>query len=354
MHKFIKNPSKKKGTSPGTLLYLGKNKTEKVQIKAIDYSQAKITEKEIKSVEELSSFKSSSSVSWINVNGIHDIDLIDRIGKAFDLHPLVLEDIVNTNQRPKIEDFDEYLFIVLKMIFYQEKTSEVVIEQVSIVLGKNFVLSFQEREGDVFDGVRQRIRNGKGKIKKSGSDYLAYALIDAVVDSYFSILEAIGEKIELLEEKVMKNPSPKELNTIYRLKHDLIFLRKSVWPLREVISGMQREESKLITKHTLLFLRDVYDHTIQVIDTVETYRDMVSGMMDIYLSSISNKMNEVMKVLTIIATIFIPLTFIAGIYGMNFKYMPELEIPWAYPLLWIIMLSIGITMFLFFRKKKWL
>ncbi|MFH1664239.1 MAG: magnesium/cobalt transporter CorA [archaeon] len=353
MAKLIKTPLSKPGLSPGTLVFTGKKKTEQVKIQLMDYSETKFEERELKNVEEIFPFRNTPTVTWINVIGIHDTEVIEKIGKHFESHPLILEDILNTEQRPKLEDFESYLFLVLKMIFYNGKNSEMTIEQVSLILGQTFVISFQEKEGDVFDVVRDRIRNSKGKIRKMGPDYLAYALVDAVVDSYFLILERIGEQIELLEEKVMVNPSRKELNTIYRLKHDLIFLRKSVWPLREVINSMQRGESKLIKKTTSLFLRDVYDHTIQVIDTVETDRDMVSGLLEIYLSSISNRMNEVMKVLTVIATIFIPLTFIVGVYGMNFKFMPELEMQWAYPLLWVLMLSIALLMFFFFRKKGW-
>jgi len=352
--KHIKKNPKKAGTSPGTVVFIGKKKIENTGIELIDYSETQVEEKQVREVKEIQPFKEKPSVTWINVNGIHETKVISSIGELFDLHSLVLEDIVNTNQRPKMENFESSLFFVLKMIDFEDKKNELNIEQVSIILGSNFVVSFQEKKGDVFDSVRERIRTGKGRIRKMGSGYLAYALIDAIVDSYFFTLEKIGEEIEVLEEKVMQNPSPKELNTIYRLKHDLIFLRKSVWPLREVISALEKDESKLIEKHTRVFLRDVYDHSIQVIDTVETYRDMVSGLLDIYLSSISNKMNEVMKVLTVIATIFIPLTFIAGVYGMNFKFMPELEISWAYPLLWLIMISIGVSMFFYFRKKEWI
>lgn len=353
MHKVIHKVSGKAGKSPGTLIHIGKKKMEKSSIQLMDYNEKQLNEKEIKNIQEVFSLKDTANVSWINVNGIHDSKLIEDIGNNFGFHALVLEDILNTNQRPKLEDFDSYLFLVLKMISYNGEKNELNVEQVSFVLGKNFVFSFQEKEGDVFDSVRERIKENKGKIRKLNSDYLLYALIDSIVDSYFSVLEKTGEEVELLEEKVMKNPNPAELNTIYKLKHDLIFLRKAVWPLREVINALQRGESKLISKQTLIYLRDIYDHTIQVIDSVETFRDMVSGLLDVYLSSISNKMNEVMKVLTVIATIFIPLTFIAGVYGMNFRYMPELDWEWSYPIIWIVMLLIGASMFLFFRRKKW-
>ena len=311
-------------------------------------------EKEAKEVEECFPFKDKPTVTWINIDGIQRIDVIEKIGKHFNLHPLALEDIVNTGQRPKMEDFVDYIFVVLKMLYYDEKERETKAEQLSLVLGPNWVISFQENEGDVFDPIRERIRADKGRIRKMGADYLVYALIDAVVDNYFIILEKIGEKIEEIEDELVANPAPETLQAIHNLKRQMIFLRKSVWPLREVISRLERWESQLINKSTDIYLRDVYDHTIQVIDAIETFRDMLSGMLDIYLSSVSNRMNEVMKVLTIIATIFIPLTLVAGLYGMNFRYMPELEWPWGYPLVLFFMFAIGVLMLIYFRKKKWL
>jgi len=253
-----------------------------------------------------------------------------------------------------MEDFVDYIFIVLKMLYYNEKENEIKAEQVSLILGSGFVMSFQESEGDVFDPIRERIRSNRGRIRKAGADYLAYVLIDEIVDNYFIILEKLGEKIEDIEDKLVTNPAPETLQTIHSLKREMIFLRKSVWPLREVISRLERWESPLINKSMNIYLRDVYDHTIQVIDAIETFRDMLSGMLDIYLSSISNRMNQVMKVLTIIATIFIPLTFIVGIYGMNFKFMPELEQFWGYPMVYLIMSVIGVLMMIYFRRRKWL
>ncbi|MFB0509709.1 MAG: magnesium/cobalt transporter CorA, partial [bacterium] len=303
-------------------------------------------------IEECFPFKDKPTVTWINIDGIHKVEVIEKIGNCFNLHPLILEDILNTGQRPKIEDFGEHIFLVLKMLYYLEK--EITIEQVSLILGPNFVISFQEREGDVFNNIRERIRNNKGRIRKMGADYLAYSLLDAIVDGYFVILEKVGEEIEDIEEKLIKNPTPKTVQIIHNLKREMISLRKSVWPLREVVGVLERGESALIKKTTGIYLRDVYDHTIQVIDTIETYRDMISGMLDIYLSSISNRMNEVMKILTIIATIFIPLTFIAGIYGMNFRFMPELGWRLGYPAVLFIMVIIGIVMLFYFRRKKWL
>jgi magnesium transporter len=253
-----------------------------------------------------------------------------------------------------MEDFDNYLFIVLKMLQYNDLENETRTEQVSIILGSNYVISFQEDEGDVFGLIRERIRANRGRTRKMGADYLAYSLIDAIVDNYFMVLEKIGEQIEDIEDELVKNPTPEVLHTIHSLKRELIFLRKSVWPLREVISRLERWESPLIDKSIDIYLRDVYDHTIQVIDALETFRDMLSGMLDIYLSSISNRMNEVMKVLTIIATIFIPLTLITGIYGMNFRYMPELDSPWGYPMVFLVMLAVSAVMLMYFRRKKWL
>ena len=275
-------------------------------------------------------------------------------GRHYDLHPLVLEDILNTDQRPKVEDYERYLFLTLKMITYEEKEKIVHVEQVSVILGSSFVISLQESEGDVFDSVRERLRKGKGRIRKSGPDYLAYALMDAVVDNYFLVLEKIGEDIEELEEEVIRKPGPETVESIQNLKRELLYLRKSVWPLREAILSLEKGESPLIEDKTAIYLRDVYDHSIQIIDTVETFRDMVAGMLDIYLSGVSNKMNEIMKVLTIIATLFIPLTFIVGVYGMNFKYMPELEWHDAYFFVWAVMIAIAVLMLFYFRKKKWL
>jgi magnesium transporter len=306
-------------------------------------------------VDECLLFKEKESVTWINVSGLHQVELLERLNDCFGLHPLVLEDILNTDQRPKMEDFGDYLYVVLRMLDLDKKNGNAVIsEQISLILGKNFVLTFQEREGDLFDPLRERIRNGKGRLRKMGPDYLVHALLDAIVDQYFVVLETLGERIEFLEEELVTRPTPSTLQLLHRLKREMIFLRKSVWPLREVIGTLERGESSLIQASTNLYLRDIYDHTIQVIDNVETFRDMLSGMLDIYLSSISNRMNEIMKVLTIISTIFIPLTFIVGLYGMNFKHMPELESPWGYPAVLLLMLGVTIFMLFYFRRKKWL
>jgi len=357
---FFKRQHKAAGLPPGTLIHIGEKKAEKVKITIIDYNEEKVEEKVVKKIDECYPYCEKPTVTWINIDGLHEVDIIEKIGAQFNLHPLLLEDILNTDQRPKIEDFDHYIFIILKMLLHETKLNETQFEQVSIIIGPNYVITFQERAGDVFESVRARIRAGRGRVRKMGADYLAYALIDAIVDNYFVILENIGEKLEGMEIDLMKDPTPQTLQKIHKMKRDMIFLRKSIWPLREVVSSMQRTESELIREGTEIFLRDVYDHTIQVIDTIETYRDMLSGMLDLYLSMVSNKMNEVMKVLTIIATIFIPLTFIAGIYGMNFDpdasplNMPELGWYWGYMAAWVAMTVVAILMVIYFKNKKWL
>ncbi|MDR4498940.1 MAG: magnesium/cobalt transporter CorA [Candidatus Scalindua sp.] len=354
MFKHIKKRSKKTGSPPGSLIHVGETKAETVRITVIDYDGESYRKKEIQRIEDCFQLKDTSTVTWINISGLHQIEIIEKVGKHFELHPLLLEDVLNTNQRPKIEDFGGYLFIVMRMLFYNGVKNEIESEQVSFFVGSQYVISFQEKEGDVFDPVRERIRNGKGRIRKSGTDYLVYTLIDAIVDHYFITLEKTEEKIDRLEEEVLTNPIPETLQEIHTIKREMIFMRKSVWPLREVISTFERTESLLVKETTTIYLRDVYDHTIQIIDTIETFRDVISGLIDVYLSSISNKMNEVMKVLTIIATIFIPLTFIAGIYGMNFKYLPELEWKWGYFAVWMFMLTVGLSMGMYFKRKKWL
>ena len=354
MSRFTKKRSKKVGLSPGTIIHIGEKKTEKTGIKIIDYDETYFQEKEVSSIEESFPFKDIPTVTWLNIDGLHEVDILEKIGRHFGLHPLLLEDVVNTDQRPKIEDHDNHIFIVLKMLDYDETKNEITAEQVSVILGPNFIISFQEREGDIFNTVRKHIRNKIGRIRKMKAAYLAYALLDAIVDHYFIILEKLGEKIEQIEEELVADPQPATLQEIHTLKRELIFLRKSVWPLREVVNTLERGESPLIQESVGIFLRDLYDHTIQIIDTVETFRDMVSGMLDIYLSSVSNKMNEVMKVLTIIATIFIPLTFIAGIYGMNFAYMPELRWRWGYFAVLGVMIITTIGMVKYFKNKKWL
>jgi magnesium transporter len=354
MGRVVKERSVKSGLPPGTLIHIGEKSDREIKITVIDYSEALYEEKEIKALKECFYHTDPSIISWINVEGLHEIEVIQRVGECEGLHPLVLEDILNTDQRPKLEDFGEYLYIVLKMLRKGEGT-DIATEQVSLILGVNFVISFQEGiKGDVFDPIRERIRNGKGKLRSMGADYLAYSLMDAIVDNYFVVLEVTEERIELLEEEVMVSPSAETVRKLHKLKRDMIFLRKSVWPLREVLAAMTRRESKLISDQVALYLRDVYDHVIQVIDIIEVSRDILSGMLDIYLSSMSNRLNEVMKFLTMIGTIFMPLTFLVGVYGMNFKYLPELEWHYGYCAVWIFMVALSVAMILYFKRKRWL
>ena len=354
MPRFIKRQLKKAGASPGTLVHIGDQKVDETRITLIDYDEAHLQERVLDGIEEAFPLKDLPTVTWINVDGLHEIDIIEKVGQYFNIHPLVLEDIVNTGQRPKTEDFEDVIFVVLKMLHYNENAKKIRSEQFSLVLGSNFLISFQEIQGDVFNIVRERIRNSKTRIRKAGCDYLAYALIDAIVDHYFVILEALGDRMEGLEAELLDNPTRDTVEIIHEMKQEMIYMRKQIWPIREIINRLVKSESSLIQEQMHIYLRDVYDHTIQIIDTIESYRDVLAGMLDIYLSTVSNRMNEVMKVLTIIATIFIPITFVAGIYGMNFKFMPELEWRWGYVMVWaIIAVAVGI-MIGFFKKKQWL
>ncbi len=352
--RLINGQSRKAGLPPGTLIHVGEQRLDKPLITILDYDDNTFQERVLDRVEDALVYKETPTVTWINVDGLHDVSVIEKIGKYFDLHPLTLEDILHTAQRAKCEDMETYLYVVLRMLSISEETGGIQSEQVSFILGKRFVLSFQETIGDVFDVIRDRLRNAKGRVRKYGPDYLLYCLVDAIVDSYFLILEHLGEQVEALEEEVVASPTEDTLRQIHEMKREMIFLRKSVWPLREMISGLVRTESALIQKTTNVYLRDVYDHTIQVIDTVESFRDMVSGMLDIYLSSLSNRLNSIMKVLTIITTIFIPLTFVAGVYGMNFENMPELKWKYGYACVLGTMILILLGMIVYFRRKKWL
>lgn len=360
MVNLFQKVSKKAGLVPGAAVFVGEKKTDEIRLTVIDYNADGFETKEFERVEECFPFKEKPTVTWINVDGLHEISVIQELGKCYGWHPLLVEDILNTNQRTKIDIFDDHIFISLKMLTYNTEPKTLGSEQLSIIAGDNYVITFQEKTGDIFDPLRIRIKNGKGRIRKVGADYLAYALIDSVVDNYFKVLENIGEEIEDMDEELVINPAPRTVHRIHDLRKEMIYLRKSVWPLREIISALEREEIPLIKDSTHIYIRDLYDHTIQVIDTVETFRDMISGMLDMYLTSISNKMNEIMKVLTIFAVIFIPLTFIAGIYGMNFNpekspfNMPELNWYLGYPFALGLMVTVGVGMLFYFKRKKWL
>jgi magnesium transporter len=353
MPRFAKKVSRKTGLPPGAIIHIGERRTEAVRLTLVSYDPEQFKEKELGTVEEAFPFRDRPAVTWLNVDGLHRTDIVEKVGEVVGLHPLLLEDIVTTGQHPKMEDFGDYIFVTMKTLHYNEATGTVEAEQMSLILGAGYVMTFQEKASDIFKPVLERLRSGKGRLRSAGADYLAYALMDAVVDGYFTVLEKTGEKIESVEDDLVTAPDRSELQQIQALKREMLFLRRSVWRLREVLSCLDRGESSLIQEPTRIFFKDIYDHVIQVIDTVETYRDMLSGMLDIYLSSVSNRLNEVMKVLTIIATIFIPLTFVAGVYGMNFKHMPELDWKLGYPMALLIMSAIAAVMLVYFRRKKW-
>ncbi len=329
---------------------------DSVTITVINYDENNFLEIKPQSVEEVFPYCDSPSVTWINIDSISNQELIEKLGNHLRIHPLILEDIANPHERAKMEDFDDYIYLVVKMLNYPEDAEEVTMEQLSIVLGPHYVISFQEsdRPGDPFEFIRERLRTGKGRIRRMGADYLAYNLVDSIIDRYFTALENLAVKIELLEDELISNPRPATLQLIHDLKREMLFLHKSVWPLREVISRLQRCDSPFFSDVTKTYFKDVYDHTIQVIETIETYREMISGMLDIYLSSISFKTNEIMKVLTIISTIFIPLTFVAGVYGMNFENLPELKWTYGYHMFWIFNIIVALSMLIYFKKRKWI
>jgi magnesium transporter len=354
LHRIITGHKEKAHLPPGTLVYTGSAPVEKPRLTLIKYNRETIQEIALENLAQFRQHADKDSIVWINVEGLSDIEAVETIGAEFGVHPLVLEDILHTSQRPKFEDNDDYIFVVARMLGMESGDLKINSEQVSFIIGKNFMITFQEYPGDVFEPVRNRIRHGKGQIRKMGVDYLAYALLDGIVDNYFVVMETLGEEAEVLENELVTSVSETIRQRIYTMKRLMINLRRSVWPLREVISAMERSESGIVSKRTRVYIRDLYDHTIQVIDTVESLRDVASGMLDTYLSVVSNRMNEVMKVLTIMATIFIPLTFIAGVYGMNFEYMPELHYVWAYPATLLVMVAVSIGMLLFFRKRKWI
>jgi magnesium transporter len=352
---YYRGQSSKAGLPPGTLVHTGALPvTGATTVSALSYSSQEFREYQPENLDQCIPVRNTGRTTWINLEGLHDLELIRHFGDCYGLHPLILEDIVNTSQRPKLEDYGDYIFIVARMIrFHKDRGIET--EQVAMILGPGYLLSFQEGiAGDVFESVRERIRSGRGRLRSLGSDYLAYALMDAIVDGYFTVLEELGEYVEDLEEELARGPTQLILKRIIGLKREIIFMRKNVWPLREVTAALERGESQLISHASRVYFRDIYDHSIQVIDGVETFRDLLSGMLDLYLSSIGNRTNEVMRFLTVIGTIFLPLTFLVGVYGMNFKHMPELEWPSGYFDLWGVMLAISLGMVLYFKRKQWL
>ncbi len=338
---------------PGSLVYTGEQKMERPRIRVFDYNREEIIEKEVGDIREAHSFVGRDSVTWINIDGLHDVELIREIQDLFHIHPLVMEDVLSVGQRPKFEFQENYALAVIKSIGFNAETTQVDIEQMSFILGQGYVLTFQERPGDFFDSVRDRLRHSKGRIRSREADYLIYALIDAIVDSYYKIPESLNELIESIEARVLSKPESKDLEEIYHLKSQIVLLEKALWPLREMVDDMTKDESGLITDSMGPFLRDLYDHVVHLIDAVHTLRDITSNLQDLYMTTVSNDMNQVMKVLAVIATIFIPLTFIAGVFGMNFEFMPELKVKGAYYITLIVMVFVAILMAIYFKRKKW-
>ncbi len=345
--------SDKAGLPPGSLVHIGEQKLEKIRIRLLSYSEAACTEKELELSEATLAGLDKSSVHWIRVEGIHDAQAIGQLGRGLGIHPLVLEDILDTGHRPKIDNYRDYIYLAVKTVGYDSQASKFDLEQESFVLGENYLISFSEGDTAIYDPLLERIKTNAGLLRSSGADYLLYGLLDIIVDHYFVALENLGEEIDAIQDELVTDPVPATMQFIHELKTEMLYLHRAVWPMREIIGFLTRRETPLVKDATQLYIRDLYDHVIQVMDTTETLRDILTSMLDMYLSSVSNRMNEVMKVLTIIATVFIPLTFIVGVYGMNIVNMPELHWPWFYPALWVIMITIAGMMLAFFKKKKW-
>jgi len=351
---MFKHTPKQVGLPPGSLVHVGEVKTERPALSLIGYDEQHFDRQDDVTLQQCLDARTRPGVNWINLYGIHDIELLRGLGEGFNIHPLSLEDVLNTTHRPKIEVYDNYLLVILKMISSNRSQNRIDIEQMSFVLGENFLISFQERPGDVFNAVRDRLQRANGRIRSRAADYLLYALLDTIVDHYFHVLENLGELLAGFEQALFENSAPNSMSQIHYFSKDLLMLRKAIWPLRELVTQMQNDDSGLVSESTELFLRDLNDHVVHSIDSVDSLRDTTTGLLNLYMSISGNRMNEVMKVLTIMASIFIPLTFIAGIYGMNFENMPELKSPWGYPLVLLLMLGCAIGMVLFFKRKRWL
>lgn len=346
--------SKSLGKAPGEVVYLGDKENLETLLEVHEYTAAVYQTFETKLISNIFNIKGNNRVTWININGLSNAADILKIGEYFKIHPLILEDIVNTNQRPKIDEFENYIFVVLKML-YQSPKGELLTEHISFIIGVDYVLTFQETEADIFDPIRARFKNEKSRLRSFGADYLAFSLMDAIIDNYAVVIESFGAKVEVTEDELfLESPREDISKDIQYLKHELLRLRRNIMPSREVVSRLVKSESKLIAVKTHDYLKDLQDHVLQINDNIDLYREMVWGLMDMHMTTISNKMNGIMKVLTIISTIFIPLTFIVGVYGMNFDNMPELHSRYGYFILWGIMVVLFIVLLLFFRKKKWL
>lgn len=339
------------GASPGTLVVPAG--AERPVIHVYDYGPDRLQEREIDDVEELVPYASPSSTTWVDVQGLGDETMLRRVGQIFGLHPLALEDAVNVPQRPKTEAYDRHQLFITRMVRCREDHGYDA-EQVSLFIGRGYLLTLQEKQGDIFDPVRRRLRSGQGLMRTSGPDYLAYALIDTVVDGYYPVLEALGDLLEELEEVAFSRPGPAVLHRIHGVRRELLGLRRAIWPQREAINTLVRDDNTLVSPTVRTYLRDAHDHAMQIVDVIETYRELAASLMDLYLSGVSQRTNDVMKVLTIMASVFIPLTFIAGVYGMNFQYMPELHRRWGYPVVWLVMVLTAGMMLWTFRRRGWI
>jgi magnesium transporter len=356
MPRSSSSASKKAGLPPGSLIHVGKTPATRTQITVIDYNPLEFSERRIVTLDEIQTYREKDSITWINVEGLQDVGLIEELGRSFGIHALVLEDILNTHQRPKFEEYEDHLYLVLKAMLVNANVRgfRIEFEQISILIMERMVFTFKEQSDQLFTPVIRRLENSGGSFRSQGPDFLAYALLDAIIDEYFSVQDALDEIVENLEDELLVNPGTATLAVIQRLKREMIAIRRSLPPVRELIAGMIRSESELIHEKTHIYLRDVYDHAIRVIEAMDAFRDLITGMLDIYLSSVNNRMNEVMKLLTVFATIFIPLTFVAGVYGMNFEYMPELKWKWSYPILWVFFIAATVGLLAYFKRKKWL
>ena len=344
----------KVGLAPGALIHVGERKTEQPTITLIEYGDAELTERQFRSLAESQAYQPKLPVLWLNVHGLHEPEVMAEIGRRFKLHPLVLEDILNTNQRPKIDDYGDYLFLVARFFEIDSETHQISSDQVSLILGNNFVLSFQERPSGRFDPVRERLRQNRGQIRKLGADYLAYSLLDAIVDRYFTILESIGERTEELEDMMLDRPKQGSLQIVHQLKRETLNLRRSIWPLREVINSLTRADERFFRPETRPYLRDIYDHTVHAIESLEANRDVIAGMLDIYLSAVSNRVNQEVRALTVVAIIFMPATLISGIFGMNFRFMPLLDRPMGFVIAIGMMATVATTLSIIFWRRRWL
>jgi magnesium transporter len=355
MSQTFSTPSDKVGFPPGSIVHVGNIHQENTKLSLIHYSPDNIEECEVESLEQILDYRKNGTVTWVIIEGLNDADMVGRIGALFDIHPLVLEDILTTHQRPKFEEYDHYLYIVIKSLIPSSEEFSVQTEQISLLVLEGLVFAFKEKSDDLFSPVKQRIYTSKGHFRSMGSDYLTYAILDIIVDNLFILVDSLDETTLSLEDNLIsEEPTRAILVTIQKLKRELIHIRKYVSPLRELMAGMMRSDSELIHEKTQIYLRDVSDHSIRIIESIESYQNILAGLLDIYISSISNKMNEIMKVLTVFASIFIPLTFIAGIYGMNFTDMPELHWKWGYPAIWVVFITITVVLLAYFKKKKWL